>query len=181
MLPLLFVVLPNISAKFVLGSLLSEFLLPRTYDPNNPVESCYDILYESDVNKDGLVSNDEYRIFVSSLSDVKYTTMTYVDLPFGIKINFVYLNCLCRFRLENAPDGNDCCTGPDGGIFVSGAGPGEFPTGFEKEYLSTVCAETQLAIDNAQSESSMSPTTTETASPTRDPTTEMVRYFRVST
>lgn len=156
------------------NSLISDVMMPRAYDPNNPSESCYNILYESDANGDGTVSNDEYQTFVSLLSNGEYNTMSYVDLPFGIKINFVYLNCLCRYRPENSPDGNDCCTGPDGGIFVSGAGPGELPTSTEEEYLSTVCRETQVAIDNAMSESSMIPVVTVTESPTKEPTTESV-------
>ncbi len=156
------------------NSLLSELMMPREYNPSNPSESCYNILYESDANGDGTVTNDEYQTFVSLLSDGEFNTMSYVDLPFGIKINFVYLNCLCRYRPENSPDGNGCCTGPDGGIFVSGAVPGVLPTSAEEEYLSTVCRETQIAIDSARVESSMSPMTTVTGSPTLIPTSESV-------
>jgi hypothetical protein len=156
------------------NSLLSDLMMQRAYDPSNPSESCYNILYESDANDDGTVTSDEYQTFVSLLSDGEFSTMNYVDLPFGIKINFVYLNCLCRYRPENSPDGNDCCTGPDGGIFVSGAGPSDLPTSAEEEYLSTVCRETQVAIDSARVESSKSPMMVVTDSPTLNPTSEIV-------
>lgn len=157
-------------------SILPELTMPRAYDPTNPSESCYNILFESDANGDGIVSNDEYPTFVSLLSNGEYNAMSYVDLPFGIKINFVYLNCLCRYRPENSPDGNDCCTGPDGGIFVSGAGPGEIPTSSEEEYLSAVCRETQGAMDTARSETSLSPMISVTTSPSEKPTTTSVSY-----
>ena len=177
---LLFAIMPIGHAQFLRrSSNISELMTTRAYDPNNPSE-CYNILYESDANGDGTVSNDEYQTFVSLLSDGEFNTMSYVDLPFGIKINFVYLNCLCRYLPENAPGGNDCCTGPDGGIFVSGAEPGELPTSSEEEYLNTVCRETQVAIDSARSESSMSPVMMVTESPTKNPATESVSCLEIS-
>src|SRR6056300_1552701 len=42
--------------------------LPRTYDPTNPTETCYTPLYNSDINGDGIVSIDEYPIFISQMS-----------------------------------------------------------------------------------------------------------------
>ena len=122
----------------------------RTYDPSNPEETCYDVLYESDANQDGIVTNDEYQTFVGELSEGDFNVTNYADLPFVIKVNFVYLSCLCRFRPENAQDGNKCCQGPDGGILTSGTGPGETPTPAEEAYLMTVCSETQGAIDYAR-------------------------------
>ena len=63
---------------------------------------------------------------------------------------------------------------------MSGAEPGELPTSSEEEYLNTVCRETQVAIDSARSESSMSPVMTVTESPTKNPTNESVSCLGIS-
>ncbi|KAL7447007.1 hypothetical protein ACHAXM_011084, partial [Skeletonema potamos] len=43
--------------------------LPRTFDPTNPIETCYTPLYNSDSNNDGVVSIDEYPIFIREISN----------------------------------------------------------------------------------------------------------------
>jgi hypothetical protein len=149
---------------------LEESRVPRTYDPNNPVETCYEILYNSDANGDGIVKHDEYMSFIGQLSEGEIEVTNYIDLPFVIKINFVYLSCLCMYSPENQMmGGSECCEGTDAGIYVSGAGPNDTPTVTEDQYLTTVCSETQGAIDFETDKSSSSPTDTVTTSPTSVP------------
>ena len=149
-----------------------ESNFPREYDPNNPAETCYNILFNSDVSGDGLVDRDEYMSFVGQLSDGTLNATNYIDLPFVVKINFVYLSCLCMSRPENLMVGGQCCEGGNGGIDVLGAGPGETPTATEEEYLTTVCSDTQGAINLYMEEITTSPTTnTITTSPIAMPST----------
>ena len=105
--------------------LVEPYVAARKYDPNNPSETCFDKLYESDADGNGIVTNDEYSTFVAQLSEGDFNETNYIDLPFVIKVNFVYLSCLCRFLPENS---DECCKGPDGGIYTSGTGPDEVPT-----------------------------------------------------
>ena len=149
-----------------------ESNFPREYDPNNPAETCYNILFNSDVSGDGLVDRDEYMSFVGQLSDGTLNATNYIDLPFVVKINFVYLSCLCMSRPENLMVGGQCCEGGNGGIDVLGAGPGETPTATEEEYLTTVCSDTQGAINLYMEEITTSPTTNMiTTSPIAMPST----------
>mmetsp|Transcript_25408 Transcript_25408/g.54653 ORF Transcript_25408/g.54653 Transcript_25408/m.54653 type:complete len:1087 (+) Transcript_25408:346-3606(+) len=151
----------------------------RTYDPANPQETCYIKLYESDVDGDGIVTNDEYTTFVAELSEGDYNVTNYVDLPFAIKVNFVYLNCLCQLNPEIArQEDRNCCEGPDGGIYVAGAGPEDTPTEVEDAYLQTVCGETQGAIEYVRNETvvvtgspMVGPTGSPSVEPTESPTT----------
>ena len=172
-LPLLFAIMPIIhsrpSSRGITFPELVEHNLPRTYDPNNPVETCYEILYNSDANGDGILTHDEYMSFVEQLSEGDIEVTNYNDLPFVIKINFVYLSCLCMYSPENKITGGECCQGFDAGLDVSGAGPGETPTTAEDDYLTTVCSETQGAINFERGEA-LSPTDTVTTSPTAVPT-----------
>ena len=142
---------------------LVEPYISRIYDPNNPSESCFTKLYESDTDGNGIVTNDEYTTFVSELSEGTFNETSYIDLPFVLKVNFVYLSCLCTI-MEGS--NSDCCTGADGGIFVAGAKPNETPSELEEAYLITVCSETQGAIDYAVDELTSSPTIVTTSSPT---------------
>lgn len=137
-----------------------EPYVTRTYDPSNPSETCYDVLYDSDANKDGLITNGEYSTFVAGLSEGGFNATNYADLPFVIKVNFVYLSCMCRYYPNDEP-GTNCCEGPNGGIDVpDGLAPGVVNlTGAEEAYLTTVCSETQGAIEYARAE------TTPSASP----------------
>ena len=149
-----------------------ESNFPREYDPNSPAETCYNILFNSDASGDGLVDRDEYMSFVGQLSDGTLNATNYIDLPFVVKINFVYLSCLCMSRPENLMVGGQCCEGDNGGIDVLGAGPGETPTATEEEYLTTVCSDTQGAINLYMEEITTSPTTnTITTSPIAMPST----------
>ena len=170
-LPLLFAILPTIysqpNSRGITFRELEEPRIPRTYDPNNPAETCYEILYSSDANGDGKVNHDEYVSFVGQLSEGEVEVTNYIDLPFVIKINFVYLSCLCMYSPKN--EGSECCEGTDAGIYVSGAGPNDTPTVTEGQYLTTVCSETQGAIDFETDEASSSPTDTVATSPTSVP------------
>ncbi|KAL7539834.1 hypothetical protein ACHAXR_009661 [Thalassiosira sp. AJA248-18] len=137
----------------------------RTYDPANPSESCYEDMYASDLDGDGLLNSTEYNTFVTDLSEGDFDEDNYVNLPFVLKVNFVYLSCLCQFR-PDVENGGDCCKGTNGGIYVSGADPNEIPLDWEDEYLRTVCSETQGAIDYARIDEGLA-----TASPTESPVT----------
>ena len=179
-LPLLFAIMPIIhsrpSSRGTTFAKMLEHSDPRTYDPNNPVETCYEILYNSDANGDGIVKHDEYLSFVGQLSEGEIEATNYIDLPFVIKINFVYLSCLCMYNPENQMMGGECCQGVESGLDVSGAGPGETPTAAEDDFLTTICRETQGAIDFVRGEATLSPTDIVTKSPTavltRSPSTE---------
>ena len=165
---LLFAITPTMAFRV----LRRESNFPREYDPNNPAETCYNILFNSDDSGDGLVDRDEYMSFVGQLSDGTLNATNYIDLPFVVKINFVYLSCLCMSRPENLMVGGQCCEGDNGGIDVLGAGPGETPTATEEEYLTTVCSDTQGAINLYMDEITTSPTTnTKTTSPIAMPST----------
>lgn len=142
---------------------------PRTYDPDSPGETCYSVLHSSDADGNGIVTNDEYTSFVYQLSEGHFDVPNYAQLPFVIKVNFVYLSCLCRFMDPDQGGGSSCCEGPDGGIRTDGAGPGEVPTTAEETYLRTVCSETQGAIDYARGEEG---TEDPTSAPTREPTAQ---------
>jgi hypothetical protein len=185
---LLFAITPTMAFRELRG----ESIFPREYDPNNPTETCYNILFNSDVSGDGLVNRDEYMSFVGQLSDGTLTATNYIDLPFVVKINFVYLSCLCMSRPENLMTGGQCCEGDNGGIDVSGTGPGVTPTVTEEGYLTTVCSDTQGAINLYMEEITTSPTTTMvTTSPivmpstlqpsTNQPTTSMPSTLQPST
>ena len=165
---LLFAITPTMAFRV----LRRESNFPREYDPNNPAETCYNILFNSDDSGDGLVDRDEYMSFVGQLSDGTLNATNYIDLPFVVKINFVYLSCLCMSHPENLMVGGQCCEGDNGGIDVLGAGPGETPTATEEEYLTTVCSDTQGAINLYMEEITTSPTTnTITTSPIAMPST----------
>ena len=165
---LLFAITPTMAFRVLRG----ESNFPREYDPNSPAETCYNILFNSDASGDGLVDRDEYMSFVGQLSDGTLNATNYIDLPFVVKINFVYLSCLCMSRPENLMVGGQCCEGDNGGIDVIGAGPGETPTATEEEYLTTVCSDTQGAINLYMEEITTSPTTnTITTSPIAMPST----------
>jgi hypothetical protein len=174
-LSLLLAVTPTIHSRSDSGRISSsETVEPqfiRAYDPNNPSDTCYGILYGSDVNGDGNLDRDEYMSFVRQLSGGEIDVTNYIDLPFVIKINFVYISCLCMNSPENQMTGSECCEGSDGGISILGAAPGETPTTEQDEYLTTVCSETQGAIDFERDE-------TVTASPSEmTQLTTIVSYF----
>ena len=158
----LLTLLPTIATSISFPELVEPYI-SRIYDPNNPSESCFTKLYESDIDGNGIVTNDEYTTFVSELSEGTFNETSYIDLPFVLKVNFVYLSCLCTI-MEGS--NSDCCTGADGGIFVAGAKPNETPSELEEAYLITVCSETQGAIDYAVDELTSSPTIVTTSSPT---------------
>jgi hypothetical protein len=168
-LPLLFAIMPIIhyrpSSRGITFAELVEHSVPRTYDPNNSGETCYETLYNSDANEDGIVKHDEYLSFVGQLSGGEIEVTNYIDLPFVIKINFLYLSCLCMYSPENQI-GGECCQGVEAGLDVSGAGPGETPTAAEDDLLTAICRETQGAIDFVRGEASLSPTDIVTKSPT---------------
>jgi len=147
--------------------------LPRTFDPTNPRDTCYTPLYNADINQDGVVSINEYPIFIQQLSNEVIDIPDFSDLPFVLQVNFVYLNCLCPNDL-NAPDA--CCANVNGGgILTAGTGPGEIPTEVQVNYLTVVCSDTQASVDYAIEMGGLptrSPTTVEptTVAPSRRPT-----------
>ncbi|KAL7520504.1 hypothetical protein ACHAWX_005226 [Stephanocyclus meneghinianus] len=154
----------NLSLSSLLN--LSSYVPPglRTFDPSSPNDSCFSPLWEADANGDGNVSNQEYVTFVESLSEGVWGQMEFRELPFVLKVNFVYLSCLCE---ENGM--NNCCkVRGDGVISTAGAGPNDIPTEAQLQYLDTVCSTTQASIDYAMKEMSPRPT----ASPTGRPTAE---------
>ena len=155
--------------------------LPRTFDPSNPTETCYTPLYNSNINGDGVVSIDEYPIFIRELSDGVIDVTSFSDLPFVLQVNFVYLSCLCEVGID---DSNiTCCS--NGGLSTAGTGPGETPTPTEMQYLNIVCSDTQASVDYAiedgvptrkpatSNPTPLTPVTTHpSASPTKKPTIE---------
>jgi len=122
--------------------------LPRTFDPSNPTETCYTPLHNADMNSDGVVSIDEYPIFIREITNGLIDIATFSDLPFVLQVNFVYLNCLCPSNTTTNTD-EECCGVEKGGIATSGTGPGEIPTEVEVEYLTLVCSDTQASVDYA--------------------------------
>lgn len=78
--------------------------LKRSYDATNPNDSCYTPLYESDSNEDGTIDHEEYVTFINTL-DSRLGKEEFMDLAFVLKVNFVYLSCLCD------DGGNSCCKG----------------------------------------------------------------------
>jgi hypothetical protein len=111
-----------------------------------------------------------------------------------LKVNFVYLSCLCE------DGGNNCCKGEllfkllvdyccfillllrssvadlgfyllkvggDGSISTAGSSPDETPTESQIQYLDTVCSTTQASIDYALKE--LPPTLQPTEEPTANP------------
>lgn len=77
----------------------------RSYDPSNPNTSCYIPLYESDTNQNGAVDREEYVAFIEALEPRLVDDESFRDLAFVLKVNFVYLSCLCE------DGGNNCCNG----------------------------------------------------------------------
>mmetsp|Transcript_29089 Transcript_29089/g.49609 ORF Transcript_29089/g.49609 Transcript_29089/m.49609 type:complete len:969 (+) Transcript_29089:313-3219(+) len=145
--------------------------LPRTFDPTNPTDTCYTPLNNSDTNNDGVVSIDEYPLFIREMSNGVIDVSSFSNLPFVLQVNFVYLNCLCAFDLG----ADECCASVNsGGISTAGTGPGETPTEMEAEYLTVVCSDTQASVDFAIEEGvpTRSPSTVApvTGSPTDLPT-----------
>ena len=131
--------------------IISSHLLPaRTYDPNDIQTTCYAPLYDADVDGDGIVQSDEYVTFIAELSEGQFDVDKYKDLPFVLKVNFVYLSCLCEYYPRNTI--RKCCEGTNGGIYTSGAGGFEVPTPEEELYLETVCNDTQGSIEYAKKE-----------------------------
>ncbi|KAL7554262.1 hypothetical protein ACHAWF_017698 [Thalassiosira exigua] len=148
----------------------------RTFDPADLSATCVEPLRAADADGDGVVQNSEYPAFVAALSEGDFGAgESYVDLPFVLKVNFVYLSCLCGDPAGGAGSfGGGCCGGPDAGIAVDAAAPGSA----DGMYWRTVCGETQGAIDYAREEAGItrgptgSPTETPSASPTKGPTSE---------
>eukprot|EP01082_Thalassiosira_pseudonana_P003174 g3692.t1 g3692 contig12:2570903-2574182(+) len=126
-------------------------IFTRSYDPTNPTTSCYTPLYASDIDGDGVVSSDEYVTFVGELSGGEFEVDevtgensggSYTKLPFVLRLNFVYLSCLCQ-----SGGGWNCCKGTEGGIYTTGAGPNDSSTQDEIAYLTRVCGDTQGSIE----------------------------------
>ncbi|KAL7470298.1 hypothetical protein ACHAXS_010537 [Conticribra weissflogii] len=150
------------------GITLHDLISPKTYDPNDISTTCYAPLVASDTNGDGIVQTNEYVTFVASLSDGYYNVTTFDALPFVVKINFVYLSCLCNYN----GGGDGCCAGENTGLFVSGAEAGDVPTEEEQVYLETVCGDTQGSIDYAiEQEAVAGPTSVPGGVPTVSPAT----------
>ena len=121
--------------------------LTRTYDPDSPTATCYDALYQSDENGDGILQKYEYINFIAYFSEGDFDAENYVYLPVGLKVNFVHLSCRCKFHPKSKENGgDDCCQGPQKGIYISGTGPQEVPTPEEEVYLQMACADTHGAI-----------------------------------
>jgi hypothetical protein len=58
------------------------------------------------VNNDGSVNQKEYIDFIQSLEPrVVVGVKEFKDLAFVLKVNFIYLSCLCE------DGGNNCCRG----------------------------------------------------------------------
>ena len=150
------------SRKKVTGNMFASISdrYGRSYDRGNPSETCFDTLYESDANGDGVLQNYEYTAFIADLSDGDYVEDEYVDLPFALKVNFAYLSFLCRSSPVNG--GENCCIGPESGIWLppdqmtqlADNGAGTLVAGDDAGldlqdliYLNEVCSYTQGAID----------------------------------
>jgi hypothetical protein len=84
----------------------SRYIPPgvRAYDPLSPNDTCYTPLYDSDINGDGKVGHDEYVEFITAL-EPRLSAEEFKEMSFVLKVNFVYLSCLC------AEGGNNCCNG----------------------------------------------------------------------
>jgi hypothetical protein len=102
---------------------------------------------------------------------------SYTKLPFVLRLNFVYLSCLCQ-----SGGGWNCCkgtiekcllhicnqstsfntvqsqlissrnSGTEGGIYTTGAGPNDSSTQDEITYLTRVCGDTQGSIEYVRNE-----------------------------
>jgi len=164
----------------------------RTYDPSDPTTTCYDLLHQSDANGDGILQHEEYTDFISDLSEGQFDVKNFVRMPFIFKIDFVYLSCQCKYHPiwtgnSGGGRGDECCLGPDAGIYImgagdgsqevvvpeagsteagisiSGAGPGVVRTLEVEAFLNMVCRVAQETIDSERGEMGLS--TTATVSP----------------
>lgn len=141
---------------------LQPAFLEWSYDEK--VKACYRPLFESDLSEGGDLSGDEYAHFVHILSNEYFDVQKFTDLPLLFQMKYLHLACMC----ERFDHGEECCQDNNAGINITGAGPDEFLTSLQDEYLLTVCFETKGAIDFARG--SAAPTPTPTFTPTYVPT-----------
>jgi len=126
--------------------------LTRFYDHTDPTSTCFDVLYQSDENGDNILQKNEYINFIADFSDGDVDPDNYSDFPFAFKINFIYLSCQCKFLpMSEVNGGEECCLGPDAGIYISGTGSQEVSTAAEEVHLQLVCVTAQETIDYVRS------------------------------
>ncbi|CAJ1945199.1 unnamed protein product [Cylindrotheca closterium] len=93
-------------------------------------QQCFIALAISDRNRDDLLQEDDYIRFVNRLSSNEYVDATQLEqLPSNIRSNFR--------NLEN-----------NGAISISGSKPGQSASTEEEDFLSRVCCETDLAVQD---------------------------------
>jgi outer membrane biosynthesis protein TonB len=139
-----------------------------------PVE-CQANLEEADADEDGKISPDEFVVF-AQLSAAAALTPTQVEqifddvndyesLPTALQVAFLVLACLCNDPEFGGTEDGTCCVGNAAHIRVVDV------NSTDSDYLVTVCARTNRALEQVLNPSS-SPTTAPTDEPTGEPTDE---------
>jgi outer membrane biosynthesis protein TonB len=139
-----------------------------------PVE-CQANLEEADADEDGKISPDEFVAF-AELSAAAALTPTQVEqifgdvndyesLPTALQVAFLVLACLCNDPEFGGTEDGTCCVGNAAHIRVVDV------NSTDSDYLVTVCARTNRALEQVLNPSS-SPTTAPTDEPTGEPTDE---------
>ena len=86
-----------------LQDLLSPYVSDiRTSQPD--FNSCANSFVVADENKDGVINEHEYTSFVAGVRGREFALSGYENLPLALKLNFVYLSCLCDDEIN-------CCEG----------------------------------------------------------------------
>lgn len=125
-------------------------------------QDCVDDLFESDLNEDMKVTEEEYVEFILIRSRGGIVG-EYRTLPFSLISNFIYGSCFCSFVYKNP----NCCVGPDAGINIDPNG-----NSFIEDNLITICRTTDEAIRNeiGTFPPTPSPTITDSDRPSGSPT-----------
>ncbi len=137
-------------------------------------------MYESDVDRNGFLNQEEYVQFTNEISGGYLSDMgwddSFTDMPLSLQETYLVLSCLCELYEDQPWGGKGCCTSSaesesdNIGIRTDGTAPGETPDETQLQYLTYVCGTMSESLENVGGEIVSPSTGMPTARPTARPT-----------